>query len=73
MNALGDAQTDESMAFVSEQTLVTSTPEVQHQPEQSQAISSIQETPEQNPQNFTPQPDNSVVQVHPRVIFNEFT
>ena len=69
MNALGDAQTDESVTFVSEQTLVTSAPETQHQPEQSQAIASIQETTEQNSQSFQPQPDNSIVQVHPCVNF----
>ena len=69
MNALGDAQTDESVTFVSGQTLVTSTQGAQHQPEQSQAISSIQETTEQNVQGFQPQPDNTVVQVHPCVHF----
>ena len=72
MNALGDTQTDESVTFVSEQTLVTSTPEAQYQPEQSQAIASIQETAEQNAQSFQPQADNSILQVHPCVKFIEF-
>ena len=72
MNALGDTQTDESVTFVSEQTLVTSTPEAQLQPEQSQAIASIQETAEQNTQSFQPQADNSILQVHLCVKFIEF-
>ena len=63
MSALGDAQSEESMSFVPEQTLVTSTSEMHHQPEQNQAIASIQESTDQNVQNFQPQ-DNSIVQVN---------